>query len=223
MVMSRLASECSSACNKDALPDEPAKISPQRLSGFVRLGKYLNSIELGVGVDKLVPGGTTWFVELEDVRGFRRVAVSNVLVIGQSRKDAIIQYTLKGEGIFLLQVYACGIRRRCDAYRADGQKNPELSSHERTCALADRTPARHTGSRHARRTSSTTSQDSRAPATGKALWGRAASPRAPPALRIKNSISRLATARFEGQNGLAQCEGVSPRRPTVSARCASLR
>src|SRR5262252_7118135 len=87
MVMSRLASECSSACNKDALPDEPAKISPQRLSGFVRLGKYLNSIELGVGVDKLVPGGTNRFVELEDVRGFRRVALSNVLVVGQSRKD----------------------------------------------------------------------------------------------------------------------------------------
>src|SRR5215813_3194355 len=137
MVMSRLASECSSACNKDALPDEPAKISPQRLSGFVRLGKYLNSIELGVGVDKLVPGGTNWFVELEDVRGFRRVALSNVLVIGQSRKDAIIQYTLKGEGIFLLQVYACGIRRRCDADgRADRQENPECSSHERTCTAS---------------------------------------------------------------------------------------
>jgi hypothetical protein len=57
MVMPRMASECSSACNKDALPDKPAKISPQRLSGFVGLGKYLNSIELGVWVDKLIPRG----------------------------------------------------------------------------------------------------------------------------------------------------------------------
>src|SRR5262244_2521342 len=154
MVMPRMASECSGTCNKDSLPNKPAKISPQRLSGLVRLGKYLNSIELGVWVDKLIPRGTNWFVQLKDVRGFRRVALSNVLVVGRSRKDAVIQSPLKGEGIFLFQVYACGIRRRCGADRqADHQEKAESSRHERTYARADWAAARRTRSRHARRTS----------------------------------------------------------------------
>src|SRR5262249_47878850 len=187
MVMPGVASERSSACNKDALPDKPPKISPQRLSGFVGFGKYLNSIELGVWVDKLIPRGANWLLELEDVRGFGRVALSNILVVGGPRKDAVIQPALKGEGVFLFQVYACGIRRRCGADRqADRQEKAESSRHERTYARADWAAARRTRSRHARRTSSTTLQHRDGPATGNSL-GRAASPDKPPALRIKNS------------------------------------
>src|SRR5262249_15933558 len=185
MVMPRMASECSGTCNNDSLPNKPAKISPQRLSGLVRLGKYLNSIELGVWVDKLIPRGTNWFVQLKDVRGFRRVALSNVLVVGRSRKDAVIQSPLKGEGIFLFQVYACGTRRRGDAdRRADGQENHDFSRHGRTCVLADWTSALHTPSPAC---TQTIIRDIAAvgprPATP---WARAATPRAsgPTELRI---------------------------------------
>src|SRR5262249_5630557 len=120
------------------------------------------SIELGVWVDKLIPRGANWLLELEDVRGFGRVALSNILVVGRSRKDAVIQPALKGEGIFLFQVYACGIRRRCGADRQrDRQEKAESSRHERTCALADWAAALRTRSRHVRRASSTTSQHRR--------------------------------------------------------------
>src|SRR5215813_10005466 len=187
MVMPRMASECSGTCNNDSLPNKPAKISPQRLSGFVGLGKYLNSIELGVWVDKLIPRGANRLLQLKDVRGFGRVAFSNILVVGRSRKDAVIQPTLKGKGIFLFQVDACGIHRRCGQDRqADCQEKLEFSRHERTCALADWTAARHTPSRHARRTSSTTSQHRHGPRPA-APWARVSSPGEPPALRIKNS------------------------------------
>src|SRR5262249_17481985 len=137
------------------------------------------SIELGVWVDKLIPRGANRLLELEDVRGFGRVALSNILVVRRSRKDAVIQPALKGEGLFPFQVYACGIRRRCGADRhADRQESLEFFRHERTCALADWAAALRTRSRDARRTSSTTLQYAHGhrPATGNSL-GAGSQPR----------------------------------------------
>ena len=116
--MPRMASECSGPGNDDALPNKAPKVSPERLTGFARLRKYLNSVELNVLIDKFIPGRTNWLVQLEDVGRFRRIALSNIVVVGRSWKDAVIQCALKRERIRLFQVDACGIRRRVDA---DGQ------------------------------------------------------------------------------------------------------
>ena len=84
--MPRMASECSGPCNDDALPNKAPKVSPERLTGFARLRKYLNSVELDVLIDKLIPGGTNWVAQLEDVGRFRRIALSNILVVGRAGK-----------------------------------------------------------------------------------------------------------------------------------------
>ena len=78
----------------------------------------MNAVELDALIDKFIPGGTNRVVQLEDVRRFGRVALSNILVVGRPWEDAVIQCARKRERIRLFQVDACGVRRRADA---DGQ------------------------------------------------------------------------------------------------------
>jgi hypothetical protein len=78
MVMSGMRAKRRSPVHNNSLSDQTAKVSRQRLSGFVGgTGENLHLMELVARIDKFISAGTNRFGQREDVSGLGRIAFAN--------------------------------------------------------------------------------------------------------------------------------------------------